>query len=56
MLDGSLFYFVVKWLLAKEDYFIAFSHLGVSSCVLFGYVMAKIDGINVCRILYLKKM
>jgi hypothetical protein len=52
VLDGSLFYFVVRWLLAEEDYFIAFSQLGVSSCVLFGSAMMKVDGINICRIPY----
>jgi hypothetical protein len=54
VLDGSLFYFVVKWLLAQEDYFIACSQLGVSSCVLFGSAMMKVDGINICRIPYFK--
>jgi len=55
VLDGSLFYFVVKWLLAQEDYFIAFSQLWVSSCLLFGSAMMKVDGINICRNPYFKK-
>jgi hypothetical protein len=53
VLDGSLFYFVMKWLLAKEDYFVAFNQLGLSSCVLFGSAMMKVDGNNICRIPYL---
>jgi hypothetical protein len=53
--DGSLFYSVVKWLLVQEVYFIAFSQLGVSSYVLFGSAVMKVDGINICRIPYFKK-